>query len=122
MTTRTQYDRKRGRLPPEQINTPETVFHVVQERQPGGAIGVLLRLVVTGENPANHVFVDLDVKRQGHLLCNSRRAAPVGIPLLHFDYRTDEFYARSFRPGCRRSVRRKPAASDQVSCLLSELC
>jgi hypothetical protein len=38
------------------------------------------------------------VERQGDLLCNSR-TAPVGIALLHFDGRTDEFCARSFRAG-----------------------
>jgi hypothetical protein len=28
---------------------------------------------VTGENPANDVFVDLDVERQGDLLCDWRQ-------------------------------------------------
>ena len=32
----------------------------------------LCRSVMTGENPANDVFVDLDVERQGDLLCDSR--------------------------------------------------
>ena len=59
---------------------------------------------MTGENPANHVFVDLDVERQGDLLCNSR-TAPVGIPLLHFDDRTDELCARSFRAGLPSAIR-----------------
>jgi len=56
-----------SRFAPEQIHAPEAVFHVAQERQPGGAVGVLYRPVVTGENPANYVFVDLDVDRQGYL-------------------------------------------------------
>jgi hypothetical protein len=59
---------------------------------------------VTGENPANHVFVDLDVERQGDLLCNSR-TAPVGIPLIHFDDRMNEFFARSFRAGLPTAIR-----------------
>src|SRR5467141_2403652 len=87
---------QRGRRAPEQIHAPETVFHVAQESQPGGTIGVLSRPVVTGENPANHVFIDLNVERQGHLLCDSR-TAPAGTTLLHFDDRMKEFYARSFR-------------------------
>src|SRR6266576_3976526 len=57
-----------------------------------------------GENPANHVFVDLDLKRQGNLLSDSR-TAPVGITLLHFDYRTDEFCARTFRAGLTAEIR-----------------
>src|SRR2546421_1006453 len=61
-------------------------------------------LLVMGENPSNHIFVDLNVERQGHLLCDSRKAL-VGITLLHFDDRTDEFCTPSLR--CR--------ASDDVS-------
>src|SRR5256886_8468537 len=57
-----------------------------------------------GENPANHVFVDLDLKRQGNLLSDSR-TAPAGITLLHFDYRTDEFCARTFRAGLTAEIR-----------------
>jgi len=36
---------QRGRLAPEQIHAPETVFHVAEESQPGGTIGVLSRPV-----------------------------------------------------------------------------
>ena len=95
---------QRGRLAPEQIHTPEAVFPVAQEIQPGGTSGGLPRPVGRGENPSNHVLVDLDVKRQGHLLCDSR-TAPVGIMLLHFDDRTDEFRARSFRARRRTAIR-----------------
>jgi hypothetical protein len=93
---------QRGRLAPEQIHTPETVFPVAQERQPGGAVGVLSRLVVMGENPSNHVFVDFDV--EGHLLCDSR-TTPVGIPFLHLNDHMDEFCARSFRAGLPTAFR-----------------
>ena len=95
---------QRSRLTPEQIDTPEAVFHVAQESQPGGTTGVLSRPVVIGENPANHLFVDLDVERQGDLLGDSR-TAPVGITLLHFDDYTDEFCARSFRAGLSSAIR-----------------
>jgi hypothetical protein len=95
---------QRGRVAPEQIHTPETVFHVAQERQPRWTIGVLSRPVVTGENPANHVFVDLDIGCQGDLLCDSR-TAPVGITLLHFDDRMNEIYGRSFRTGLPTAIR-----------------
>jgi len=95
---------QRGRLTPEQIDAPEAVFHVAQERQPGGTTGGLSRPVVMGENPSNHVLVDGDVERQGHLLCDSR-TAPVGITLLHIDDRTDEFCARSFRAGLPTAIR-----------------
>ena len=80
-----------GRFAPEHIQTPETVFHVANESQPAGAPGVLSRLIMTGENPANNVFVE-DVKSQGHLLHNSR-TAPSRIALLHLDHSVDEFFA-----------------------------
>jgi len=95
---------QRGRLTAEQIYTPEAVFHVAQESQPGRTTGALPRPVVMGQNPSNHVLVDWDVERQGDLLCDSR-TAPVGITLLHFHDRTDEFCARSFRAGLPTAIR-----------------
>jgi hypothetical protein len=77
---------------------------VAQESQPGRTTGILARPVVMGENPAYHVFVDLDVERQGDLLSDSR-TAPVGITLLHFDDRMNEIYARSFRAGFPTAIR-----------------
>src|SRR6266699_2128779 len=82
----------------------KTVFYVGQGSQPGRTTRVLSRPVALGENPANHVFVDLDLKRQGHLLSDSR-TAPVGITLLHFDDRTDELCTRSFRAGLPTAIR-----------------
>jgi hypothetical protein len=35
---------------------------VAEESQPGGAIAALPRQVMTGENPANHVFINLSVE------------------------------------------------------------
>jgi hypothetical protein len=57
-----------------------------------------------GENPSNHIFVDLDVEGQGNLLGDSR-TAPLGITLLHFDDRTDEFCTRTFRAGLLAAIR-----------------
>jgi len=95
---------QRSRFAPEQIRAPEAVFRVPQESQPEGTTRVLCRSVVTGENPANYVFVDVDVERQGDLLCDSR-AAPIGITLLHFDDRMNEIYARPFRTGLPTAIR-----------------
>jgi len=108
---------QRGRLALEQIHAPQAVFHVAQERQPGGAIGVLSRPVVTGENPANHIFVDWDVERQGDLLGDSR-TAPIGITLLHFDDRMGEMLLGPFGPGFRR---RFVENSVRYFCLLKTL-
>jgi hypothetical protein len=80
------------------------VRYACEERQPRGAIGVLSRPVVMSENPANHVFVDWDVERQGHLLGDSR-TAPTGITLLHFDDRMNVICARPFRTGLPTAIR-----------------
>jgi hypothetical protein len=77
---------------------------VAQESQPGRTTGGLSGPVVMGENPSNHVLVDLDVERQGDLLGDSR-TAPAGITLLHFDDRTDEFCARTSRAGLPAAIR-----------------
>jgi hypothetical protein len=87
-----------GRLRAEQIHTPETVFHMAEESQPGRTSGVPSRPVVMGENPSNHVFVDRKVEGQGDRFSDSR-TAPAGIPLLHFDDRMDEFRTRSLWAG-----------------------
>ena len=84
---------QRIRFAPEQIYTPEAVLQVSKESQPGWPPGVLFRSVVTGENPANHVFVDGDVESQGNLLSDAR-AAPGGIALLHLDDGFNEFFVR----------------------------
>src|SRR5947208_16064776 len=75
-----------------------------KESQPGRTTGVLPRPVALRENPANHVFVDLDLKRQGDRLSDSR-TAPVGIPLFPFDYRPDELRTRPFRAGLPTAIR-----------------
>src|SRR5438309_9379293 len=62
------------------------------------------RLVFIAEYPLSlHDALPI-LERQGHLLCDSR-TAPVGIALLHFDDRTDEFCARSFRAGLQSAIR-----------------
>src|ERR1700681_4375042 len=47
---------QRSRFAPEQVQTPEAIFHVANKGQPGRITGVFLRSIVAGENPANNVF------------------------------------------------------------------
>jgi hypothetical protein len=47
------------------------------------------------ENPADHVFVDVDAECQGDLLGNSL-AAPSAIAPFHFKDRVDQFFRRAF--------------------------
>jgi hypothetical protein len=50
---------------------------VAEECQPGGAIGVLSRLVVMGENSSNHVFVDFDLDAKAG--CTPTRILPAHL-------------------------------------------
>jgi hypothetical protein len=50
---------------------------------------------VCGENPADHVFVDVDAECQGDLLGNPL-AAPSAIAPFHFKDRVDQFFRRAF--------------------------
>src|SRR5271169_5342454 len=104
MTTRTQWVRNVADSHRNRSILQRLSFMWRQESQPGGTAGGLPRPVVMGENPSNHVLVDGDVERQGHLLCDSR-TAPVGITLLHFDDRMNEFCARSLRTGLPTAIR-----------------
>jgi hypothetical protein len=47
------------------------------------------------ENPADHVFVDVDAKSQSDLLGDSL-AAPDAIPAFHFNDRINQFFGWSF--------------------------
>ena len=47
------------------------------------------------ENPADHVFVDVDAECQGDLLGNPL-AAPSAIAPFHFKDRVDQFFRRAF--------------------------
>ena len=88
---------QRGRFASEQIYTPEAVFHVTNEGEPGWPSGGRFRPIVTGENPSHHVLVYGDGESQGNLLSDAR-TAPGGIALLHLDDGISKFSARSFWP------------------------
>ena len=60
------------------------------EGQPGRPIRTLFRPIVTGENPADNIFVDWNVESQGYLLSNSW-TAPRGIASFGLDNGFDEF-------------------------------
>jgi len=80
---------------PEQINTPQAVFHVPDERQPSRAAGSRLGSIVFGEHPADHVLVDLDAEGSPDDERNLRTAEP-WIALLELDDHPDEFWRWPF--------------------------
>src|ERR1700687_202488 len=81
----------------EQIDTPQAVLHVSDEREPGGSLVSGGRSEMPSEDAAHDIFVDLDAKRVSNLLGNSRTFES-RIAALHFEDRRDEFLRGPFGP------------------------
>src|SRR5471032_1789319 len=63
---------KHNRFTVEQIDTPQAVLHVADEREPGWALGSRGRSEVLSEDATHDVLVDLDAERMSHLLGDAR--------------------------------------------------
>ena len=97
---------QRSRIAAKQVHAPETVLHVTQESQPGGAAGVRSWSVMSGQDASDNVFIDGDTEGQGKLLSDSR-TTPGGIALFHVDNGLDEFSGRSLRTGLAPEICRE---------------
>jgi hypothetical protein len=86
-----------NRFASQQIDTPQAVLHVSDEREPGGSLISGARSEMPSEDAAHDIFVDLDAKRVSHLLGNSR-TSEARIAALHFEDRRDEFLRGPFGP------------------------
>src|SRR6202158_3618444 len=86
--------------------------------QPGRAIGSCLGSIVVREHPADDVFVDIDAKGVGNLLCDAG-TANAGVAAFDLDHRVDEFLRRSLRAGAPMTSRReKPPILAFLECLM----
>src|SRR5215469_1936471 len=72
---------QRRRLAPEQIHTPEAVFQLAEEREPGWRSGIRFRPVMNAEDTANHIFVDCKGESQSDLLSDAG-TTPVAIDVI----------------------------------------
>jgi hypothetical protein len=81
---------KHNRFTSEQIDTPQAVRCVSDEREPGWTIASRGTSEMLSEDAAHDIFVDLDAERMGNLLGNSR-APEARIAALHLENRGDEF-------------------------------
>ena len=89
---------KRGGLAAKQIDAPETVLHLSNERQPGRSVAMGRRPIVASQNTADDIFIDGDSKRERNLL-GDFRAAPTRIALFHRDDGVDQFPGQALGPG-----------------------
>jgi hypothetical protein len=81
---------QQDRFDPEQVQAPEAVFGMAQEREPRRSVVTAFGQVVCGQNPPNHIFVEVDVKGLGQVL-GELRAAKSGIAPLEFTDGSDQF-------------------------------
>ena len=71
---------------------------MTDEGKPGRTSRSGFWMEVGCENPADHVFVDVDAEGDSDLLSNSL-ATPGSIAPFHFDDRVNQFFRRSFGAG-----------------------
>src|SRR5664279_704406 len=74
----------------EQVQAPETVFGLTQEREPRRSVVTAFGVVVSGQNSADHIFVKVEAKGLGQVL-RDLWAAKSGIAPLEFTDGLDQF-------------------------------
>jgi hypothetical protein len=84
-----------NRLRPKQVQAPETILRVAQEREPRRAIVVRFWTVVGGQDSSYQILVDFGAEGFGELLRNSR-ATEARVTLLESDNGLDQFPSRPF--------------------------
>ena len=88
-----------GRFASKQIETPQTVLRVTEDREPGRPRRVWCRPVPNGENAPHHILVDGNAEGQGDLLSDPW-TTPRRIPPFHVDDGGDDFLGVGpFGPG-----------------------
>ena len=80
----------------KQIDTPDAVFCLSDDGQPGRTIGIRLGSKVYGEHAPHDIFVDLDAKGVSDLLGDAD-TTELRIAVLHLDDGRDELLGRPFR-------------------------
>jgi len=88
-------------LNPIPMKGPPCVSILVRQ-SPNGRVGP----VVSGQDTAHHILVDLGTECQRDLLGNAR-TAPAGVPPFHCDDGVDEFLVRSLGAGSTPTRTRK---------------
>ena len=97
-------------LTAKEVDAPETVGRVSDERQPGRAASTRCRPIVFRQDAMHDVLVELDPERLGHDARNPR-TPEARITGLELHDGSDERLARSLRAGLPRSVARGEQAA-----------
>ena len=89
---------QQDRFGPEQVQAPETVFGMTQEREPRRSVVTAVGAVVRGQHSADHIFVEVEAKDLGQVL-GDLWAAKSGIAPLEFTNGSDQFRRGPFWTG-----------------------
>ena len=95
-----------GRFAAKQIETPQTVFRVTEDGEPGWSKRVRCGTVPNGENATHDVLVEGNAEGQGDLLSDPR-TTPSWIPPLHLDDRGDDVRGGPLRSRLSRHLGRR---------------
>ena len=98
-----------GRLPSKQIETPQTVLRVTEDREPRWPSRARFWLVPNRENAPHDILGDGNREGQRDLLRNPW-TPPARIPPLHVDDRGSDFPAWSLGARLRRHLGREELA------------
>jgi hypothetical protein len=82
---------QQDRFGPEQVQAPETVFGMTQEREPRRSVVTAFGAVVCGQHSADHIFVEVEAEGLGQVL-GDLGAAKSGIAPLEFTDGSDHFW------------------------------
>src|SRR5262249_32930040 len=77
------------RFTTEQVEAPQTILHMADERQPRGTVFRRRRRILGGENSPNHVLINTRSESQIDLFCNLR-TSPRRIAPFHLDHGPDQ--------------------------------
>src|SRR5579862_7622028 len=80
----------------KQVDAPQTVLHISNEREPGWTAFRRHRVGMLGQNASDSILINTGPKRQIDLVRNMW-TSPGRITLLHLNNRTDQFACRTFR-------------------------
>ena len=98
-----------GRFASKQIDAPQTVLRVPEDREPRRSRRVWFRPVPDGENASHHILVHGNPESQGDLL-RDPRATPGRISSFHVDDSGDDLLTGSLRARLRPHRRREQPA------------
>ena len=117
ITTSTPVRAQYNRFTTKQVETPQTVLRVTEQREPRRPRGLWSQLVPNGEHATHHILVDGNAERHRDLL-RDPWTTPGRMSLFHVDDGCDNFLAGSLWARLRLHIGpEEPVDTSAVSAL-----